>query len=98
MPADLLGPEARHQPDDQAARDRNENRAPAQRPGRDRQVGEREPAVVRQVGTQGDQAQQGPGGAHAGQADGNGQRHQQDDAAVGGEIAQAGGPLGGRWR
>jgi hypothetical protein len=68
MAADLLGAEARHHSDDQAAHHRD-GHAPDRQVRRDRSRRDRQPALIGQVGEQRDQLQQHPGGAGAKAAD-----------------------------
>ncbi len=88
VPADLLGAEAGHQPHDQAAADRDDDGERAQRVAvRGDQV-HAEALVVEEVGEEPDHVQQGQGDPRPQRADDDGQGHEPQERAGGGEITE----------
>ncbi len=85
--ADLLGAEARHQPDDQPADHRHHDHPRAERVGGRRTIRKRKLLEEEQVREQMDQAQQHECGQRAEQADHGCQQRDPGQALVGREIA-----------
>src|SRR6185437_10072512 len=89
MAADLVGAVAGHQSDDDAADDGDGHGSHPEGGVAERQVRERQPAEVGDVGEEADEIEQYQAGDRTGGADQNGDARDQENARLGGEVPEA---------